>query len=65
MFGNALTPKECIEAVVRAVQRYLDKDVCQCCALTMVAHDYKMARNTVEDVWVDYQVAQLADVPDA
>lgn len=59
MYGNIRTPKECIATVVHAVQRYIDKGVCQCCAITLVGHDLRMARHSVEDVWVDHNVGML------
>jgi hypothetical protein len=53
------TARECLETVINSVQNWLNRGICQNCALTVASKSLNVDRNTVEKVWVDHQVNLL------
>lgn len=53
------TTREAVEAVTVAIDRWTDKGLCFCCAITVVAETLKLDREKVESVYIDRKAGRM------
>lgn len=57
--SSSRSPEESVNAVVAAIQDWLNNGMCVKCSLNAVASLFMMDYDRVEQVWIDHNVAAL------